>query len=349
MAQTISLGEVARLAGGTLQGDATLEILSVAPMSTAGAGDLTWLADRKHIRQLPGCRATAVLILPGVASNGLPAVICERPDLAIARVLQHLQPPLPHPASGVDPHAWLADPVCLGSDVAIGPGAVIQAHAVIGPRCIIHSGVFIGEHCELGSDCLVWPNAVIRERTVIGDRVIVHPNATIGADGFGYNFDQGHYQKIAHIGRVRIGDDVEIGANTCIDRAKCGETVIGRGTKIDNLVQVAHNVKIGEDCCIIAHVGIAGSTEVGRRVILAGKAGLKDNIKVGDDAQIAACTCISGDVADGEIMLGIPGKPKVEFFRERLSLRHLPEALAQIRALTKRVEQLEAANHSQNG
>ncbi len=346
MESALTLGQVAELVGGELRGDSAMEIRSVAPISTAQLGDLTWVVDRQHATQLDGCQASAVMIMPDLENGKMPAVLCARPDLAIAKVLEHLQPVLPHPTEGVDPTAVIAEGVTLGEHVAVGARVVIQTGAVINRGTKVHAGVFIGEATVIGEDCIIWPNVVVRERCTIGNRVIIHPNTTIGADGFGYTFDQGRFRKVPHIGRVQIGDDVEIGANSCIDRAKCGATVIGRGTKIDNLVQIAHNVKIGEDCCIIAQVGIAGSAELGDHVTLAGKVGVKDNIKIGSKVQAAGCSCVLSDVEDGEIVLGIPAEPRAEFFRERSALRRLPKMVEQFRELRKRVQQLEAANDS---
>lgn len=348
MAETLTLREVADLVGGELRGDANVQIRAVAPILTAMPGDLTWLADMKYAKHLRTCRASAVLLSAEVENGGLPAVACARPDLAVALVLERLQPPLPHPPPGVHPTAVIAEGVVFGEGTAIGPRVVLQRRVRLGARCVIHAGVFIGEETSMGDHCLIWPNVVIRERCRLGDRVVIHPNATIGADGFGFNFQDGKFSRIPQVGIVRIGDDVEIGANTCIDRAKCGETVIGRGTKIDNLVQIAHNVKIGEDCCIVAHAGVAGSAELGHHVTLAGKVGVKDNVRIGDGVQAAACSCIAGDIPDGQIVIGIPAVPRTEFLRQHAALRRLPEVLHQISDLGKRVERLEAADHSKS-
>lgn len=346
MADSLTLAEVADLVRGELRGEPTLEIRSVAPISSASPSDLTWVVNRSHAERLADCRAGAVLIKPDLENGRLPAVVCDRPDVAIAVILARLEPPPPHPPNGVHPSAIVAEEVTLGPDVGIGPSVVIAERVVISRGTKVHAGAYIGRESVLGEDCVVWPNVVIRERCTIGNRVIIHPNATIGADGFGYNFDQGKYSKIPHIGRVEIGDDVEIGANSCIDRAKCGLTTIGRGTKIDNLVQIGHNVQIGEDCCIIAHVGIAGSAELGRNVMLGGKVGVKDNVKIGDDVQVAACSCIAGNVAEGQIFVGIPAKPRAEFVKDLSAVRRFPGLVEKFRDLRERVEQLEAANHS---
>ncbi len=347
MHKMLTLGKIAELVGGELRGDPAVEIRSVAPLSSAGPGDLTWAVDLQHAAQLSECQASAVLLRSGLENGHLSAVMSDRPDLGIAEVLECFQLPVPHPSVGVDPTALIADGVTLGEETAIGPRVLIQRGVAIGRRTKIHAGAVIAVETQIGEDCIIWPNVVIRERCQIGNRVVIHPNTTIGADGFGYNFDEARFRKIPHIGTVRIEDDVEIGANSCIDRGKYSETVIGRGTKIDNLVQIGHNVRIGENCCIVAHVGIAGSTEVGDFVTLAGKVGVKDNIRIGNQVQAAACSCIASDVEDGQIVVGVPAKPKREFFREHSAARRLPKALEEIRDLRKRIERLEATNNQE--
>ncbi len=347
MHKTLTLGKIAELVGGELCGDPAVEIRSVAPLSSAGPGDLTWVVDRQHAAQLGECQASAVLLRAGLKNGHLSTIVCDRPELGISIVLGCFMPPLPHPPVGVDPSALIADGVTLAPQTAIGPRVVIQRDVAIGPRTKIHAGAVIAAETQIGEDCVIWPNVVIRERCRIGNRVVIHPNTTIGADGFGYNFDETRFLKIPHIGTVRIEDDVEIGANSCIDRGKCSETIIGRGTKIDNLVQIGHNVTIGENCCIVAHVGIGGSTELGDFVTLAGKVGVKDNIRIGNQVQAAACSCIAGDVEDGQIVVGVPAKPKREFFREHSAARRLPKALEEIRDLRKRIERLEATNNQE--
>lgn len=348
MPVNLTLEEVADLVSGELRGDGSVVIGGIAPLSSAKPGDLTWVASEKFARQLEHSQASAALVAPQFANcRKTPVVICEKPELAIVELMEQFLTPAPHPPVGVDPTAIVAQGVSLGENVAIGPLVVVQREARVGKGSILHAGSFVGEACSIGEECVIWPHVVIRERCSIGNRVMIHPNCTIGADGFGYNFSAGAYRKIPHIGTVRIEDDVEIGAGSCVDRAKCGETIIGRGTKIDNQVQIAHNVKIGEHCCIISQTGIAGSTTLGDHVVLAGKVGVRDNIIIGSRVQVAACSCIARDVPDGAVLLGIPAVDKRSFFKERAVLRRLPEMVEEIRSLRQKVEQLEAANHSQ--
>lgn len=347
MGSILTLGLVAELVSGELRGDAGVEIRAVSPVSLAGPGDLTWANSPRHAALLAQSRASAVLTLPELEVGSLPAVVCPRPELALAKILTHLQLPIPHPPAGVHPAAIIDPHAVLAAEVAIGPGVVIEKGAQIGQNTKLHAGVFIGQDTTIGADCVIWPNVVVRERCKIGARVLIHANTTVGADGFGYNLEEGWFKKIPHIGTVEIGDDVEIGANSCIDRAKCGTTLIGRGTKIDNLVQIAHNVRIGEHCCIVSHTGIAGSTQLSDHVVLAGRVGVNDNISIGAGVQVAACSCVAGDVPAGETFVGIPARPHSDVFRELAALRRLPDMVKVVRELRKRVEQLESANHSQ--
>ncbi len=347
--QRFTLGELARLVDGQCRGDADFPIQSVATISQAQRHDLTWVMDEKYARQLSDCKAGAVILPPNVSCDHISSVVCSNPELALAMVLERIQPPPPYPPPGIDPTAILAGDVHLGTGAAIGPRAVIQKNVHIGDRTIIQAGVFIGEDAAIGSDCVIWPNVVIRERCQLGNRVIIHPNSTIGADGFGYNMVDGKFKKIPQIGSVRIEDDVEIGANSCIDRAKCGETVIGRGTKIDNQVQIAHNVQVGPDCCLVAQVGIAGSTTLGHHVMLAGKVGIRDHVTIGDGVQVAACSCVASSIEAGEILLGVPAQPKADYFQEQVAVRRAAKMVQKFRELEKRVQHLEAKNHPKSG
>jgi UDP-3-O-[3-hydroxymyristoyl] glucosamine N-acyltransferase len=205
----------------------------------------------------------------------------------------------------------------------------------------LHANVYVGDETSLGASCELWPGVVVRERCTLGDRVIIHPNTTIGADGFGYQFIEGKHVKIPQIGTVTIENDVEIGANCSIDRAKFGTTRIGTGTKIDNLVQVAHNVQIGPACVIVAQCGIAGSTRLGKCVVLGGKVGVRDHVTLHDGVQSAACACISKDIPAGTTVIGQPAVPADQFAREQGKIRRLPSLFEQVEALAKRVAQLE--------
>ena len=342
MSKSYPLAEIAKWVGGVVRGNASTRISGVAGVDEADSASIVWLADEKYAPQIKNSKAGAVVVPTHFGATPMPAILCDDPSLAISTILEKFAPPVPRPVTGVHPLALVAPSAKLGREVAVGPFVVVGDDAVIGDRTVLHAHVFVGPEVRVGSDCEFWPGVVIRERCRLGNRVIIHPNCTIGADGFGYQYVGGRHVKIPQIGTVEIEDDVEIGANSTIDRAKFGATRIGRGTKIDNLVQVAHNVRVGPNCIIVAQCGIAGSTRLGQGVVLGGKAGLRDHITLGDGAQAAGCACISKDVPAGKTMIGNPAVEHEQFIRERAKVRRLPEMAEQLRALIKRVEQLEA-------
>lgn len=344
--RSYTLAELAKAVGGVVRGDASRRVVGVRGVDEAGPEELTWIAHDKYAARLPHSRAGAVLVGRHFGETPMPAVLCDDPSFAMIRILAMFAPPVPRPPVGVHPSAVVAPSARLGVGVRVGPHVVIGDEARIGDGCTLHGSVWIGAECELGPECEIWPGTVIRERCRLGRRVVVHPNVTIGADGFGYHFRDGVHHKIPHIGSVEIGDDVEIGSGTCIDRAKFGVTRIGAGAKIDNLCQIAHNVEIGPNCIIVAQCGIAGSTRLGRGVVLGGKVGVRDHLSLGDGLRAAACCCISKDFGPGAVVNGIPAVENQQYLREQAMVRRLPDLAAALRELTRRVEQLESAeNH----
>lgn len=346
VSQSYTIAEIAGWVGGEVRGEGTARIRGVAGVVEAKSDQLTWLADDNYARDLAASEAGAVIVKKGAAATSMPAILVDRPELAICTVLERFAPPVPRPPVGVHPTAIVEPGAELVGEVAVGPRVYIGAGARIGAGTVLHAGVFIGAETVLGNDCEVWPNVVVRERCILGNRVIVHPNTTIGADGFGYQFAGGQHRKIPQIGIVQIENDVEIGANCTIDRAKFGATVIGAGTKIDNLVQVAHNVTIGPACLIVAQCGIAGSTRLGTGVVLGGKVGVRDHVVLHDGVQASACCCISKNVPAGARLMGSPAMELEQWVRERSQVRRLARFFEQVEALAKRVEQLEStADH----
>lgn len=339
---TRRLGELAELVGGELHGDGDLLIRGVAGIKEAHQGEITFLGNPRYEEFLPQTQASAVILPRGHAFNGRPSIRVEDPYAAFHRVtaLFHAQrcllPPGIHPAALVDPS------VRLGNEVAIGPHVVIGAGTVVGDRCTILPGTIIGPAVTLGAHCLIYPNVVIREETAIGDRVIIHSGAVIGDDGFGFTTAaDGTHAKVPQLGRVVVEDDVEIGANTCIDRATAGVTTVRRGTRIDNLVQVAHNVAIGEHSILCAQVGIAGSTTVGDYVTLAGQVGIVGHIEIGDQAKVGAQGGVTKSIPARTAVSGYPATPHSQAKRMYAALRHLPELQREVRRLRDRVRELE--------
>jgi len=340
---SITAAELAQRVGGELCGDGARTICGVGTLEEAGPEALSWLAHPKLLPRLAGSKAGVVLVPKGCeVPPERTAINVADPDMAVCVALQALAPPAPQVPEGVDPSARVAGNA-LVEGASIGPGVYVGAGATVDTGTQLHAGVYVGDGSRIGRDCVLWPNVVVRERTVIGERVIIHPNATIGADGFGYHQRDGKNRKIPQIGHVVIEDDVEIGANTCIDRARTGATRIGRGTKIDNLVQIGHNADIGEDTIVVAQCGISGSTTIGDHVMLGGQVGVVDHLRIGNNVMVASKSAVMGDIPDGAVYRGVPATDRVAFGRRTVALRRLPNVLEQFRVLTKRVEALESA------
>jgi UDP-3-O-[3-hydroxymyristoyl] glucosamine N-acyltransferase len=332
---SFTLGELARAVGGRLCGDGSLRLSGIQGLDRAGPEDLSWVADRRYARDAGRSRAGALLVASEEDSGGKPAVVVSSPTLALATWLDLF---LPATASrrGVSRRAHVHSTASLGRGVSAAAGATVEAGAVIGARTVLSAGSFVGRDAVVGEDCYLHPNAAVLERCSIGARCILQAGAVVGSDGFGYVWDGSRHRKIPQKGIVRIGDDVEIGANSAIDRATLGETVIGRGTKVDNLVQVGHNVVVGEDSLLCAQAGIAGSARLGRRVTLAGQAGIGDHAGIEDGATVTGQGGVvsRGVVPPGAIVSGMPAAPHREFLRRAALVARLPE-------LTRRLEQVE--------
>jgi len=337
----MTAADLARCLGGALEGDGSKTVRAVATLEQAGPDELSWVGSPGVLPRVARSKA-GVLLVPTDCSlpPGLTVIRVADPDLALCEALTYLSPPpdrIPpgvHPTAPVSPDA-VVEGAAIGANVFVGPGAVV------GSGTQLYPGVYVGACANIGRDCVLWPNVVVRERITIGNRVIIHPNATIGADGFGYIQRDGRHRKIPQVGTVVIEDDVEIGANSAIDRARSGVTRIGRGTKIDNLVQIAHNCDIGEDCIIVAQCGIGGSTSLEHHVVLGGQVGIIDHLHVGAGVQAAAKSVIFSNIPEGRTVRGIPATENARFLREQASLRKLPKWSQELRSLARRVDRLE--------
>ena len=341
-----SLAEIARLLGLTppVGSDAVL-VTGIGALATALPGQLSFLSDAAHVKTLPTTRAAAVLIHKKIAKpDGAPCplLVVDDADLAVAKVLEFFAPPVPQPAHGIDPAARVHPTATLGDGCRIGHNVTIGAGAILGARCVIYAGSYIGEDTKLGDDCICYPNVVIRERCTLGHRVIVNAGAVIGTDGFGYRWNGTKHAKVPQIGTVEIGDDVEIGSCACIDRAKFAATRIGQGTKIDNLVQIGHNVVLGPHCIITGQAGVAGSAVLGTGVMLGGQSAVRDHITMGDGAMLAACSGVMEDVPAKQIVSGLPALPHRQSLREQAALRRLPDLVVQVRKLEEELRALKA-------
>jgi len=331
---------------GTLHGDPATPITGVASVDTAEPGDLVFAEAPKYLQAAMTGRASAVLVTPELAAAvPQPAkalIAVAQPRHSFVQVLKMFAPEQSY-GTGVHPTALVGERVRMGAGVHIAANAIIAQDTVLEDGVAILSGVSIGAGCTIGAGTIIHPNAVLYAGVKIGRACILHAGCVIGADGFGYVQIGYRHVKVPHLGTVEIGDDVEIGANTCIDRAKTGVTRIGAGTKIDNLVHIAHNVSLGQACLIIAQVGVAGSATIGSGVVLAGQAGIKDHVNLGDGARVGAQGGVIGDVTPGVTVSGYPARPHGEKMREYAAMAALPEALKRLRAHERRLSALEAA------
>lgn len=336
----LTLNEIAVMLDGELIGDGDVVITGISGIEEAGPGEITFISNTKYLHLLALTGASAVIASRDINSAPCPIIRTQNPSLAFSKIVDLLTTEkIKHP-KGIHKSAVIGKGAELGKNVALGPYVVVEEEARIGDNTIIYAGTYIGRKAALGRCVLIYPNVSIREGVVIGDRVLIHSGAVIGSDGFGFERDSGGYCKIPQIGTVVIEDDVEIGANVAIDRARFDKTVIGRGTKIDNLVQIAHNVCIGENSVIVAQAGISGSTRIGKNVIIAGQAGLSGHINIGDGAVIAAQAGVTKSVPGKVTVSGYPAQDhseakKINAYVQRLG--HLYEKVAQ---MEKKIEAL---------
>lgn len=331
--------ELAEFLGGTVIGNGDAVIEDVKGLAEAGRQDITFAVD-PYTEYLPQVHAGAVIVEKEVPAGDNTLVVVENPRLAFSQLLV-LFHPRQSVASGIHPTAIVDDSAVIGENTAVMAYAVIGKHVKIGDNCTIYPSVFIGDNVTIGNDTTIYPGAVIHENCVLGQRDVIRAHAVIGGEGFGFATENGKHTRIPQIGNVEIGDDVEIGACTCIDNATLGSTKVARGTKVDNLVHLGHNVEIGEDCFIIAQTGIAGSTKAGNHVIFAGQTGCTGHITIGDNAVFAGKTGITGNIKGGQIYAGFPARPHMEWSRTQVYLKRLPEMAKTIKTLEKKIAQLE--------
>jgi UDP-3-O-[3-hydroxymyristoyl] glucosamine N-acyltransferase len=337
LSKSLQLKKLAELVGGELVGDASVTITGVAGIKEARSGDITFLANPKYAALLEQTQASAVITFHDTVSRTKPLVRTPNPSLAFSKVVSFFTPSKPEKIPGVHPTAVVDPSVKLGAGVSVGPHVVIEKDTKIGDRTVIEAGSFIGSRCMIGSQAWIYPNVTIREETEIGDRVVLHSGAVIGADGFGYETVDGAHVKIPQTGSVKIEEDVEIGANVCVDRGRFQKTWIKKGTKIDNLVQVAHNVVIGENCLVVSQTGISGSAELGRNVIVAGQAGIIGHVKIEDGAIVGARAGVNKPVPANTIVLGEPARPIMEQKKLFALIGRLPELFRDVLELKKKL------------
>lgn len=338
----MKLSEIAGQIGGVIEGNGDVEICAVAGLKEASAGDISFLANPKYAAQVAETSASAVIV-PSDWDRPVKCAIIrsENSDQAFAQIADFFYEPVPAAPAGVHASASVAESAQLAAGVAIGANVVIEEGVVIGANTVIQANCVIGYKSIIGADCLLYPLVSTREFTEIGDRVIIHNGTVVGSDGFGYAVQKdGSRTKIAQIGKVVIEDDVEIGANVAIDRARFGKTKIGKGSKIDNLVQIAHNVVIGEHTVMCGQSGVSGSTTIGSRVILAGQAGLAGHLEVGDGAIVGAQAGVMKDVKDKDFVIGSPAMSHLQTKKMIASMITLPKLKDKIKQLEGAVAEL---------
>lgn len=334
-----TLGEIAQRVGGTARGDAALSIARIAAVDEAGPDALTFATTPAYLQSALKSKAGAVLVDESLVQAQddkaeKPLIVVRNARAALMELLRAFdrprkRGPFRHPSAVVDEGA------SIGSEVYIGPNVAIGARTRIGDRTVIEAGAYVGDDVQIGDDSLLYPQARVLDACTIGKRAILHPGATIGSEGFGYVFLEGRFERIPQVGNAVLGDDVEVGANTCVDRAQTGSTQIGDGTKIDNLCQIGHNCRIGHDTGIAALAGLAGSTNIGDYCLVGGQVGFKGHITIGSRAKIAAGAKVWGDVPDDAFVSGAPARPHKEELRREVMVRNLPKLVARVDALEK--------------
>jgi len=330
----IRLKTLAEISGGILSGNGEIEIASAAPIETACAGQITFVANKKYQRFLATTAASAVVLADDVTFDRIPFIHHKNPYLAFALILDALYPPEEPILKGIDPSAIIAASAKIGGNCSIGALSFVGEDTLIGENAFIAPQVHVGNRVKIGNDCRLYPGVILLDDTKLGNNVIIHGGTVIGADGFGYARHERGIKKVKQVGWVEIDSEVEIGANCTIDRGALGPTKIGRGCKIDNLVQIAHNVELGENCIIIAQVGISGSTKLGNGVILAGQVGLVGHIELGDGVMVGAQSGVNHSIPAGKSYFGYPA-------REIMSTKRIEACLSRLPELFKRVRELE--------
>jgi UDP-3-O-[3-hydroxymyristoyl] glucosamine N-acyltransferase len=338
-----SVAELAKLVGGRVDGDGTRPVHGISSLAEAGPDQISFLANPRYAQQVLDTRAGAVVVDERFDGDVATTLIrCSNPDAALARIAEVFAPEGPVAAPGVHPTAVVSPTARLGEGVSVGAMTFIDDEVEIGPGTILRPNVTIGRGATLGGQCLIYPQVTIRERCRLGDRVIVHAGSVVGSDGFGYVMDEGRRIKVPQIGCVVLEDDVEIGANVTIDRARFGETRLERGVKIDNLVQIAHNVRIGEGTVIVSLCAIAGSTTLGKNCVLAGQVAIDGHLTIGDNVIMAAKSGVTKDVPSGSVIGGFPAQGHKADLRLKAELRRLAGSGGRLGAIERRLAALES-------
>jgi UDP-3-O-[3-hydroxymyristoyl] glucosamine N-acyltransferase len=333
-----TLGDIARLVGGELRGDASKSITGAATLTEATESDISFIGNLKYLSQLKTTRAGALFLSPDIKDVSRDHIVLKNPVYGWAKILEVIEAEkTPRPAPGVHPSAVVAKSARLGKDVSIGPLTVIEDNAVIGDRTVILAQGYIGRNAVIGEDCFFYAQVVVREGVAIGKRCLFQPGVVLGSDGYGFTWHDNRHYKVPQAGGLVIEDDVEVQANSTIDRGAVGDTRIGAGTKIDNLVQIAHNVEMGKHCLIVAQTGIAGSVKIGNGVTLAAQVGVAGHITLGDRVVVGAKGGASHDLKAGAVVWGVPAQPLKDELKMQATMRRLPKLFDEWNAMKKKL------------
>ncbi len=335
-----TLSELAEYVGGRVCGDPNIIIKSASTLGRAGEGDISFLVNRKYQKQLRTTKASAVIVGKETIDSSAPLLIAEDPYYAFMQIMVLLHGHRKHKKVGISQRASVSDSAKVGVDCHIHDFVTISDEAKIGDGCIIYHGVCIGKNVKIGNDSIIYPNVAIYEGSKIGNRVIINANTTIGEDGFGYASYKGVHHKIPQIGEVIIEDDVEIGACCGVERGTLGDTVIGQGSKLGDMVTIGHGTKIGQHCLLVAQVGIAGSTTLGNHCVVGGQVGIVGHINIGNNVTIAAQAGVVNNIPDGQVVLGAPAIEANQGKRAYSMIQYLPEMRQSIRSLQNQIEQI---------
>lgn len=346
---SLSTAQIAERLGGELIGDGDVMISGIAPAESARAGDLTFAEKESYFTAAEQSQAGAILVsgpllsgTPITRPSKKPLIRVANARVSMARLLPLFFPPESH-GPGIHASAVIDASAQIDPTAHVGPNCVVGRGVRVGARSVLMAGNYVGRDCRIGDDVCLYPNVLVYPRSEIGNRVVIHGSTVIGSDGYGYVFDEGIHRKVLQLGNVIIHDDVEIGANAAIDRGALGPTVIGEGTKIDNLVHVAHNVVIGRHCLVMGQVGFAGSTRLGDYCVIASQSGIAGHLKLGRQATVGAKSGVMRDVPDGQTVLGIPAMPDRQTKRQWIGIQQLPEMSRRLRELEQQVAQLREA------
>ena len=348
-AKNTTLAELSRMVNGELHGDPDITIHGLADLDSATKGEIAFLVKASHAETLKNSQSSAIIVPHAVSYDDKPLIKVSNPYLAAA-MIQNFFLDKSFYATGISPKADIGNNCAIQEEVSIGPLVSIGDGVKLGKRVKLHPGVVIGDDVEIGDDCLLYPNVTVYHSCIIGSRVIIHSGTVIGSDGFGFATDEkGNHVKWPHIGTVQIDDDVEIGSNVSVDRGTFGKTHIMQGTKIDNLVQIAHNVRIGENSLITAQVGIAGSASLGRNIVIGGQSGVKGHIHLGDGTMVAARSGVHSNQPKGSVVSGYPAIPHKEWLKASITFGRLPKLYAELQDLRKKIAQIYEKNFPDEG